>query len=163
MQFNWRDAALVVLMLWWRLTKPCTVGVRGITINEAGRLLLVRHSYGSRKWFLPGGGYHGAESPEEAMVREMREETGLEVAVTGLTGVYFYSGGYKRDHVHIFTCTPVGGAVRRVGGEISDIGWFALDALPAEIMPGLNRILADWRRGVAGFGRIAASSEGEDI
>ncbi len=163
MAFNWRDAALQVLTLWWRLTRPCTVGVRGIVLNEQDELLLVQHSYGGRKWFLPGGGHRGSESPEEALVREMREETGLEVEITGLVGVYFYTGWYKRDHIYIFACRRTGGEVNFVGGEIADIGWFSPEALPSPQMVALDRILADWRSGAAGFGRIEAEGDGGEI
>jgi 8-oxo-dGTP pyrophosphatase MutT (NUDIX family) len=163
MAFNWRDAALSVLTLWWRLTRPCTIGVRGIVLNEAGEILLVQHSYGGRRWFLPGGGHRGSESPEEALVREMREETGLEVENTGLVGVYFYTGWYKRDHIYIFACRKVGGEVQRVGGEIADIRWFPPDALPPNQMIALDRILDDWRSGVAGFGRIGEEEEDGEI
>ena len=161
MAFNWRDSAISVLTLWWRLTKPCTVGVRGIVVDEQGRILLVRHSYGGRSWFLPGGGHRGSESPAEALVREMREETGLEVEVTGLVGVYYYTGQYKRDHIYIFACRKIGGEVKRVGGEIADIGWFPPDDLPGNQMLAMDRILADWHRGVAGFGRIDDEDAGE--
>jgi 8-oxo-dGTP pyrophosphatase MutT (NUDIX family) len=163
MLFNWRDAALSVLTIWWRLTKPCTIGVRGLVLNDAGEILLVQHSYGGRKWFLPGGGHRGGESPDETLVREMREETGLDVVVTGLVGVYFYTGGYKRDHIYIFACRATGGEVRRVGGEIEDIGWFPPDALPENLMLGMDRILDDWRSDVTGYGRIAANQAGDEI
>ncbi len=161
MTFNWRDAALSILTLWWRLAKPCTVGVRGIVWNKAGELLLVRHNYGGRRWFLPGGGHRGSESPEEAMVREMREETGLEVEIVGLVGVYFYTGWYKRDHIYIFACRYVDGEVHHVGGEIADIGWFSPENLPPNQMVALDRILDDWRSGVAGYGRIEGEEKGE--
>ena len=159
MALNWRDPALRVLTLWWRLTRPCTVGVRGIVENDAGEILLVRHSYGGRGWFLPGGGHRGSESPEEALVREMWEETGLKVEVTGLVGVYFYTGHYKRDHIYIFACRMVGGEVQRVGGEIADVGWFPPDALPPNQMLAMERILKDWRSRVAGYGRIIAEDD----
>ena len=154
MRWNWRDAALDVLTLWWRLTRPQTVGVRGLVSNDAGEILLVRHSYAGRKWFLPGGGHHGNESPEAALVREMREETGLEVQVTRLIGVYFYTGSYKRDHIYLFECQVVGGGTRLVGGEIMDIGWFPPDALPDPMMLGIDKILDDWRSREAGYGSI---------
>lgn len=157
---NWRDVALLLLHQWWRLTKPCTVGVRGLVQNDEGAVLLVRHGYGGREWFLPGGGHRGSESPEEALVREMREETGLEVSVQGLIGAYFYTGGYKRDHILIYQCQAVGGEIQHVGGEISAIGWFAPDALPVPVMPGLARILHDWQHGVAGHGAIAMPMTG---
>jgi 8-oxo-dGTP pyrophosphatase MutT (NUDIX family) len=91
----------------------------------------------------------------------MREETGLEVEITGLVGVYFYTGWYKRDHIYIFACRKVGGEVQRVGGEIADIRWFPPDDLPPNQMIALDRILDDWRSGVAGFGRIDEEEGGE--
>ncbi len=151
---NWRNIALRVLTLWWWLTRPCTVGVRGLVQNDTGEILLVRHSYGNRHWFLPGGGHRGNESPEQALVREMREETGLEVAITGLVGVYFYPGGYKRDHIYVFACKRVGGEAKLMGGEIEAIRWAAPEALPSPVMRGMDRILADWRRGVTGYGLL---------
>ena len=151
---NWRDAALLILTSWWRLRKPCTIGARGLVLNQKGEILLVQHSYGDRKWFLPGGGHHGNESPDETLVREMREETGLEIQVTGLIGVYFYTGQYKRDHIYVFECRTVGGDPTLVGGEIADIGWFPPDALPPNLMVGMQRILEDWRRGAPGYGRM---------
>ncbi len=154
MPFNWRDIAIGVLRVWWRITKPCTVGVRGLIWNEAGELLLVQHSYGDRKWFPPGGGHRGQESPEETLVREIREETGLSVRIQTLVGVYLYTGHYKRDHIYVFSCLIDEGAPRLVGGEIAAVRWFSPDALPDPHMVGLEQILADWRRGVAGFGRI---------
>lgn len=163
MSLNWRDPALKLLLLWWRLTKPCTIGVRGLVANEAGDLLLVQHCYGRRSWFLPGGGHRRDESPEDALVREIREETGLEVAVTGLVGVYYYTGGYKRDNIYIFECRRVGGDVKHVGGEIADIGWFPPDALPEKLMVGMTRILDDWRSGKAGYGQISAQRTGDLI
>jgi len=160
MSLNWRDAALRVLTIWWRMTKPCSIGVRGIVLNDKGEMLLVRHSYGSRKWFLPGGGHHKKESPDETMVREMREETGLEVRVQSLVGVYFYTGAYKRDHIYIFECQMIGGEVQNVGGEIADIGWFSPDKLPPNLMIGMDRFLSDWRAHTAGYGRIEAAGIG---
>ncbi|HHB91165.1 MAG TPA: NUDIX domain-containing protein [Anaerolineae bacterium] len=155
---NWRDAALRVLLAWWRLMRPTTIGVRGIVVDETGKLLLVRHSYGARKWFLPGGGHRGDESPDQALVREMREETGIQVEVTRLVGVYFYNGQHKRDHIYVFACRAIGGESRLVGGEIEAIGWFPPDALPSNLMIGMDRILDDWRRGVPGFGPLHSTT-----
>lgn len=155
MQWNWRDPALKVLRLWWRLRRPTTIGVRGIVTNEAGRVLFVRHNYGRRRWFLPGGGAHGAESADEAVVREIGEETGLAVKVTRLVGVYLYVGEYKRDHNFVFACQVLDGTLRIDGYEIAQAGWFPLDALPEPLTPGTRRVLADWQSGRTGYGRWA--------
>ncbi len=151
--WNWRDPALKLALAWWRLAKPRTVGVRGILPDEAGRILFVRHSYGSRRWFLPGGGDHAGESADEAMVREMREETGLAVEIARLVGVYLYTGAYKRDHIFVFACQRSGGTLAVDGREINEAGWFPLAALPEPLTAGTRRVLDDWQSGRVGYGR----------
>lgn len=61
------------------------IAVRGLVFNEQGQILLLRRSRPARGemgyWELPGGGQDHGESPQEALMREVREETGLEVNV----------------------------------------------------------------------------------
>lgn len=151
---NWRDLALKVLTTWWAITRPRAVGVRGIIAGKAGRVLFVRHSYGDRAWHLPGGSCGKSESPDEALVREIHEETGLEVAVTRLVGVYFWIEHHKREHLFIFLCRPVAGEVQVQSGEIEQAGWFMPHDLPAPLATGMRRALADWRSTQVGFGRL---------
>ncbi len=153
MSWNWRDPALRVLVLWWRLTRPRTVGVRGIVTDDEGRILFVRHGYGARTWYLPGGGSSGSETADEALVREMREETGVQVEVTRLVGVYLWMVAYKRDHIFVFACRRLGGEMRADGTEISAAGWYPLDALPEPLTPGTRAVLEHWRTGYTGYGR----------
>ncbi|NOX61133.1 MAG: NUDIX domain-containing protein [Chloroflexi bacterium] len=153
MRFNWRDPALKLLLVYWRVVRPRTVGVRGIVQDEQGRVLFVRHSYGDRCWFLPGGGGAGDESADESMRREMREETGLEVEITRLVGVYLWTEMYKRDHIFVFECKSVGGKLRIQRGEIDEYGWFWPDEPPEPLNPGTRAALADWRSGRTGYGR----------
>ncbi len=153
MQWNWRDPALRVLRVWWRLRRPTTVGVRGIVADEKGRILFVRHNYGLRRWFLPGGGAQGDETAAEATVREMREETGLEVEILRLVGVYLYTGEYKRDHNFVFACRVIGGHLRIDGGEIAQADWFPPDAPPQPLTPHTESVVDDWQSGRVGYGR----------
>ena len=55
---------------------PVAFGVSALVDDEAGRILLVRHSY-QKGWHLPGGGVGPAEPPAEAILRELKEEVGL--------------------------------------------------------------------------------------
>ncbi len=80
-----------------------------LAVVDSGRILLIRHSsYGA--WCLPGGTVESGESVAEAAVREAREETGLEVELTRLIGVFSlpeWKGG--GNHVAVFLARPVGG------------------------------------------------------
>ena len=56
-----------------------SMGGAGALFDDEGRVLLVRHTYGRLNWELPGGGAEPGESPNETAIREILEETGLEV------------------------------------------------------------------------------------
>ena len=62
--------------VWWRLRQPLLLGCRVLAFDSEGRVLLIRHSYGSGRWMLPGGGIARGEDPLAAATRELAEETG---------------------------------------------------------------------------------------
>lgn len=115
-----------------------TCGV--VVLDEAGRVLLMCRS-GEGTWGLPGGGVAPGETWEQAAVRECREETGWDINVNGLLGIYsdpttqmhqYANGGT----VHFVGVVFLGSPLRQVGepdGEASQLGWFALDELPAPL------------------------------
>ncbi|MBF6044724.1 NUDIX domain-containing protein [Streptomyces sp. NRRL B-1677] len=94
------------------------VAASAVVTDEAGRILMQRRA-DSGLWALPGGGMEMGESLVGAVVREVREETGLDVEVTGLVGTYTdprhviaYSDGEVRRQFNIcFTARVVGGAL----------------------------------------------------
>jgi ADP-ribose pyrophosphatase YjhB (NUDIX family) len=92
--------------------------VTAIVLNTEGALLLV-HKTDNNLWALPGGGVDPGESVSEAVVREVKEETGMDVEVTNLVGVYTnprhvmaYDDGEVRQQFSLCFRT------RLVGGEI---------------------------------------------
>ncbi len=101
-------------------------------VDESGRILLVRHTYGPLNWELPGGMSEPGESVEATALRELMEETGLDARVEALTGVY-----YKREndsHHLVFRCRLEDGvAPVPTSEEISDCGYFERDQLPRPI------------------------------
>ncbi|MFC6695946.1 NUDIX hydrolase [Nocardioides daphniae] len=104
--------------------------VVAIVCDEAGRVLLI-HKTDNDLWALPGGGHEIGESIAEAVVREVREETGYEVEVTGLTGTYTnpkhvmaYEDGEVRQQFSIaFTARLLGGEPR-TSSESKRVEWF---------------------------------------
>jgi ADP-ribose pyrophosphatase YjhB (NUDIX family) len=116
-------------------------GVAAVIITADGVLLQRRDDNG--KWGLPGGGVEPGESVRVAIVREVREETGLEVEPLRLIGVYSdpvnhqiitYPDGNVIHYVStVFECTIRGGTLA-CGEESLELGFFAPDALPADTM-----------------------------
>jgi 8-oxo-dGTP diphosphatase len=74
------------------------------------KLLILQEDLGHRNaWDLPGGKLEYGETPEEALKREVREETGLEIAVDDYLGLYWFMMDTDDGQVlcNTFRCTPV--------------------------------------------------------
>ena len=117
---------------WWRWRRPTLRGVAVIARDDAGRVLLVRLSYGSGNWSLPAGGRAAWEDPATAAAREFAEELGCALADLALLAELEEELHGAIDRVHLFTARLAGDPVpdRR---EVLDARWFALDALPPRI------------------------------
>ncbi|MET7419826.1 NUDIX domain-containing protein [Dactylosporangium sp. NPDC005555] len=109
-------------------------GVSGIVVDEGGRLLLGQRRDTGRWAVLAGVGEPG-EQPADTVVREVREETGVEVVVERLLGVashpVHYPNGDHCEYLNLtFLCRPVGGTAKVNDDESLDVGWFEPSALP---------------------------------
>lgn len=115
-----------------RATRGMTLGVRGVATDDEGRVLLVRHTY-LNGWWLPGGGVDRGETCQDAVVREMREETGLiATAPPRLISVHSNERFFRGDHVLVFAIDAFELGDRTSHGEIAETGWFAPEGLPAD-------------------------------
>jgi 8-oxo-dGTP diphosphatase len=124
---------------------PC---VGAVIRDAAGRLLLIRRGHDPHRglWSLPGGRIEAGESPEEAVVREVREETGLEVVAGSPVGrVRIPGDGVVFDVVDL-SCALTGTAAEPVAGDDAAAAIFAdadtLDGLPCT--PLLVETLRTW-------------------
>jgi 8-oxo-dGTP pyrophosphatase MutT (NUDIX family) len=117
--------------------------------DQAGRVLLLQRP-DNGLWTIPTGAVKRGETVPEATVRECREETGLQVEITGLVGVFstpdhviaYYKGDRLREArqpVNIcLHARPVGGEVHRTA-EAAEVAWVAPDALERyEIHPAIR-------------------------
>ncbi|MEV2278149.1 NUDIX domain-containing protein [Nocardiopsis sp. NPDC049922] len=107
--------------------KPSTplhsVSVAGAVIREDGRMLAIQRRDNGR-WEPPGGVLELEETPEEGVVREVLEETGIRVEVEQLTGVY--KNMARGIIALVFRCKPSGGEAR-VTPEATAVEWFTPD------------------------------------
>lgn len=95
------------------------VSVAGLVTDGKGRLLLVKSPW--RGWEYPGGLIEPGETFQEALHREIREEAGVEVEITGFVGI---CKNVEKDIVNIdFTCRYAGG-VLTTSEESTEVGWF---------------------------------------
>lgn len=93
---------------WWRIRKPRRHSAMIVAFDDAGRVLLVRHSYGPPVWALPGGGIGAREDPAIAAAREFREELACELADLIEIEAREHEEGGARDVRHVFAASLAG-------------------------------------------------------
>jgi ADP-ribose pyrophosphatase YjhB (NUDIX family) len=134
----------------WSKAQAIKPSVSAVVVRD-GRLLLQQRADGGQ-WGLPGGSVEIGETVTAALEREVREETGYEVAVGRLVGVYSdprfqvvrYPDGRVWHYVNLcFACALRGGEPRPGPGETLALDWFPPDALPGDLVPLHRRRIDD--------------------
>jgi ADP-ribose pyrophosphatase YjhB (NUDIX family) len=130
----------------YRNAKPCA----GALVVRDGRVLLVRRSRPPFEgwWDVPGGYLEYDEHPEAAARRELREETGYEIRIIGLVGVYPSQYGPEGQRtLDLIYLAEIAGGEERAASDALEIGWFAPDELPSEVaFDSGPASLRDWAR-----------------
>ncbi|HEY2519052.1 MAG TPA: NUDIX domain-containing protein [Streptosporangiaceae bacterium] len=120
-----------------------------LPVDEAGRVLLVRHAGHDDGWGVLGGAVEIGESPAQAAVREAREEIGVPVRLRGLIAALggpdfevTYPNGDRAAYVtSVYDAKIVSGTPRPADGELSEVGWFSPAGLTGVPLSRLSRAL----------------------
>lgn len=126
-----------------RIVQPTfTVSAAAVVLNAKREVLLLDHFLRpSSGWGLPGGFLDKNEQPEDAIRRELREETGIELADLRMLGVRTLG-----RHIETLFAATTSGDPQVLSREIRSLGWYAADSLPDGFPHGqriiIERVLA---------------------
>ncbi len=114
-----------------RMLRPrFRVAVAALVFDEQGMILLFKHTYRKLAWGIPVGGLEFGEQPEEGIIREFYEESGLTIQVKKL--LFADSSKLFRHVTLIYLCKVVGGEFRE-SDEVSEMKYFNVNDLPPMI------------------------------
>ena len=133
-----------------RFGRKPLLAVDGIIIYKGKLVLVKRRNEPFKGWYaLPGGFVEYGERTEDAVVREVREETGLRGRIKSLVGVYSRPERDPRGHVVsiVYELELINGKLR-AGDDAKEIGLFGIEEIP-ELSFDHNEIVSDYKRGRA--------------
>jgi 8-oxo-dGTP pyrophosphatase MutT (NUDIX family) len=124
-----------ILKLKWFLRRPRTFGAHAVALTPAGKIVLVKLRYADG-WRVPGGGRKRDEKPEQAVLRELREEIGMTShgAVDAALELE-ESTDFKRDLASLLVVRDVEYRRPRWSWEVEDLLEADLDQLPRDLSP----------------------------
>ncbi len=124
----WRKFPLWAHILASRIVRSkFRVAVAAMIFDEEGRVLLFKHTYRKFEWGIPAGSLEYNEQPENAIVREMLEETGMQIQVQQL----LLADSSKQDqHVSLIYLCKIADGTFRESLEISEMKYFDVNDLP---------------------------------
>jgi len=127
---KWQNKILLLLFrIYWFLFRPVSAGVK-VVLTYRGEVLVVRHTYGMKRYTFPGGGVEKMETPEKAAIREIKEELGVNLEEVIFCGSFISTEEYKKDTVYVYTAELDGKNIIIDGIEIQEASWFFKKELP---------------------------------
>lgn len=118
-------------MIAYNVKTRFSLASNAIIFNEKNEVLLC-HRRDQNKWNFPGGAIEAGETPIEAVIREAREEIGVEIAPLRLLGIYTKPN--DDDQVFVFICKLLKGTPS-LSDETDEIRYFSVDELPVNMSP----------------------------
>lgn len=130
-----------------------------VAVIQDGKILLTKRD-DFEVWCLPSGAVEPGESVAQAAIRETREETGIEVKLTKLVGVYSKLGPWDEIHSILFHAKPIGGELRTQIGETTEVRYFNPNEIPNELLYGQRQrildALSDMKNSVARLQKLSS-------
>lgn len=118
-------------------------GVLAIVLGKSNKKVLLVKRRDVPIWVVPGGGIESNETPEQAIVREVKEESGYKVNSTKIIAEYINDAGNRKNY--LILCKLVGGKAE-INSEAKGISFFDLNNLPETSHPHLSIWLKDYKK-----------------
>jgi ADP-ribose pyrophosphatase YjhB (NUDIX family) len=130
--------------IFWNNPKP----VVSVILEKNGKILLVKRAKEPLKgyWCLPGGYVCYSEKPEDALMREVKEETNLNIRIGKLIGVYQIDNDPRGINLDIIYAGLIVGNELETNEESSEFGFFSIDKLPELIAYKHEVAIQDWKK-----------------
>lgn len=127
--------------IFWNKPKP----VVSIILHKDGKALMLQRAHEPFKafWVLPGGFIGYEETPEEAIKREAKEETGLEITINGIVGAYRIDNDPRGVHIDIIFYGTLNGEIE-INKDSKSWQYFSPEQLPDKIAYKHREAIADW-------------------
>lgn len=128
--------------IYWFIFRPKTFGVKALILKN-DKILVVNHSY-ENLLMLPGGKINNNEKPEDAIVREIKEELSIDICDPKLFGTYKSTSEYKKDTVYLYIVRNFRGNPSSKSHEIDKYIWVDNNRLPKNISRATERRLQEF-------------------
>lgn len=103
------------------------LSAHAVMTDQEGRVLQLKAAYGEKNWGLPGGSLEPTETIHEALIRECREELGVDIQILYMSGMYFHK--IYHSHACIFRCEILKNNKIKLSDEHCEYRYFYLDEL----------------------------------
>ena len=129
--------------IFWNNPKPVT----SVILEREGKILLLKRGKEPLKglWVLPGGYIDYEEKPEQAILRETKEETNLDIKITKLINVYQIDNDPNGINLDIIYAGKIVSGAIKTNEESAEYNFFALDELPELIAYKHREAILDWK------------------
>ena len=131
--------------IYWFIFRPRTKGVKCILENN-GKILMIRRTYGTDKWVFPGGAIKANETIENAVRREIQEDLDITLDQLRSLGSFTQTIHHRQETLHCFAGTISSNSLRLDKEKIQEVRWFDISELP-ELTPVSNSVISLYKKG----------------